>query len=51
MVSADITDVTNLQISARAVIEQLPDGRGDWEESLPESTAQSIIDKKLFGFK
>ena len=51
MVSADITDVTNLQISAREVIKQLPKGRGEWEESLPESTAKSIIDKKLFGFK
>jgi len=51
MVSADITDVTNLQISAREVIKQLPKGRGEWEEALPESTAKSIIDRKLFGFK
>jgi len=51
MVSADITDVTNLQISARDVVKQIPTGRGDWEQSLPESTAKSIIDKKLFGFK
>ena len=51
MVSADITDVTNLQISAREVIKQLPKGRGDWEQSLPEPTAKAIIERKLFGYK
>lgn len=51
MVSADIADVSNLEISAREVIKQIPKGRGDWEQALPEVTAKSIIDRKLFGFK
>ena len=51
MVSADIEDVRNLEISAREIIEQLPNGRGSWEDKLPEQTANSIIEKKLFGFK
>ena len=50
MVSADIQDVANLQISARELVKQIPKGRGDWEKSLPEITAKSIIDRCLFGF-
>jgi hypothetical protein len=50
MVSADIQDVANLQISARELVKQIPKGRGDWEKSLPEITAKSIIDRRLFGF-
>lgn len=51
LVSADIEDVGNLEISAREIIKEVPNGRGDWESKLPEITAQSIIKKKLFGFK
>lgn len=51
MVSANIEDVRNLEISAREVIKELPNGRGDWEQKLPAKTTQSIIDNKLFGFK
>ena len=50
MVSADIVDVANLQISAREIATQIPQGRGDWEKSLPESTAQQIIRRGLFGY-
>lgn len=51
LASADIEDVRNLEISAREIIKQVPKGRGDWEKALPAITAESIIKKKLFGFK
>ena len=51
MVSADIVDVRNLDISAREIVKQIPLGRGDWQERVMEVTAQQIIDNKLFGFK
>jgi len=50
MVSADIKDVGNLQISAREVIKQIPEGDGDWEACVPESVAKRIKEKKLFGY-
>ncbi|WP_113955253.1 TonB-dependent receptor [Arenicella xantha] len=51
MVSADIQDVTNLQISAREVIKQIPHGRGDWENCVPEVVAKRIVERKLFGYQ
>ena len=51
MVSADIQDVRNLDISAREVVKELPKGRGDWERKLPATVTESIIKKGLFGFK
>ena len=51
MVSADIQDVRNLDISAREVVKELPNGRGDWEQKLPAMVSKSIIEKELFGFK
>ena len=51
MVSADIQDVRNLDISAREVVKELPKGRGDWEQKLPAIVTKSIIEKELFGFK
>ena len=50
MVSADIVDVRNLEISAREVIRQIPDGPGEWQTLLPERTSASIIERKLFGY-
>lgn len=50
MVSADIKDVANLQISAREVIKQIPQGPGVWEESVPSSVADHIKEQKLFGY-
>jgi len=51
MVSADIMDVRNLDISAREVIKELRNGRGDWENKLPKEIAQSIIENKLLGYQ
>jgi len=50
MVSADIIDVRNLEISAREIAKQIPNGRGDWEKLVPPTTAERIIEKSLFGF-
>jgi len=50
MVSADIKDVANLQISAREIIKQIPEGSGDWENCVPSSVATQIKQQKLFGF-
>lgn len=51
MVSADIKDVANLQISAREVIKQIPKGPGAWEDCVPDSVATQIKQQKLFGYK
>lgn len=50
MVSSDIEDVRNLEISAREVIEALPKGVGEWEDKLPAETVASIKKNNLFGF-
>jgi hypothetical protein len=41
----------NLHILARELVKQLPNGRGDWEQCLPEGVAEEIIEKRLFGFE
>jgi len=51
MVSADIQNVHNLDISAREVVKELPKGRGDWQKKLPAVVTNSIIERRLFGFK
>ncbi len=51
MVSADIQNVHNLDISAREIVKELPKGRGDWEKKLPAVVSNRIIEKGLFGFK
>jgi len=51
MVSADIIDVKNLEISAREIAKKIPDGKGDWQKLLPAATAKSIIKRKLFGYQ
>lgn len=50
MVSADIVDVANLEISARDIAKQIPMGPGDWQKHVPKSTAKRIVEKKLFGY-
>jgi len=51
MVSADIQNVQNLDISAREIVKQLPNGRGDWEAKVPAEVSKKIIEKGLFGYK
>lgn len=41
----------NLHISSRGLVKQLPRGRGDWEQCVPEAVADEIIKKRLFGYR
>lgn len=45
------SDTDLFKIYSRDVLAQLPQGRGDWENCLPEDTANRIIENKMFGFK
>jgi hypothetical protein len=38
-------------IFSREVLSQLPHGRGNWEQCLPEGVAEEIIKHKLLGFR
>jgi len=35
---------------SREILAQLPNGRGDWEANVPQTIAEQIIERKLFGF-
>ncbi|MDH5353601.1 MAG: TonB-dependent receptor [Gammaproteobacteria bacterium] len=39
------------KIFSREILARLPNGRGDWEKSLPDGVADLIIEHKLFGYK
>ncbi|NND83304.1 MAG: TonB-dependent receptor [Gammaproteobacteria bacterium] len=51
MVSAEIVNVKNLEISARDIARQIAAGESGWQDLVPEVTARSIIERKLFGYK
>lgn len=40
----------NLHILAHELVKRLSNGRGDWEQCLPDGVAEEIINKKLFGY-
>ena len=35
---------------SREILAQIPNGRGDWEASVPAQISQQIIERKMFGF-
>ncbi len=39
------------KIFSREILKQLPNGRGEWEKTLPSGVSKAIINEKLFGFK
>ncbi len=45
------SDKALLSIYSREILAQLPQGRGNWENSLPERIANQIIEESLFGFR
>lgn len=47
----ECSDKALLKIFSREVLNQLPDGRGSWEECLPEGVADEIISQKMFGYR
>lgn len=49
MIASDRYDERHLHISARAIAEEIPRGRGDWEQQLPETVTRQILERKLFG--
>ena len=51
MVSAEVVNEDNLTISAREIVKSLRQGRGNWEQQVPDVVAKKIIDNKLMGFK
>jgi len=44
------SDPSLLEIYSRNLLEQIPQGRGDWENSVAENTAEHIISNRLFGY-
>lgn len=47
----ECSDDALLAIRSRHILDTLPNGRGDWEDSLPEGVAEQIIDQKMFGYR
>jgi len=45
------SDPSLLEIYSRNLLEQIPQGRGDWENSVAENTAEHIISNRLFGYR
>lgn len=45
------SDNALFKIYSRDVLSKIPNGRGDWEDCLPEGTAQRIMQQGLFGFR
>lgn len=47
----ECSDSKLFSIYSRDLLKQLPHGRGDWENAVPEEVAKQIIDNKFFGFR
>jgi len=47
----DSSDTELFNIFSRDVLEQLPHGRGNWEQCVPDGVAEEIIEHKLLGFQ
>ncbi|PIE37648.1 MAG: nicotinate-nucleotide adenylyltransferase [Gammaproteobacteria bacterium] len=45
------SDTDLLRIYSREMLKQISQGRGAWEESLPEGIAEEIIENRFFGFR
>lgn len=50
LIAADGYDENRLHMSARQVIEQIPNGDGDWENALSDEVTALIKERKLFGY-
>ncbi len=47
----ETSDKDLFKIYSREVLKQLPSGRGEWEQSLPEGVADEIIENRFFGYR
>lgn len=45
------SDPELLKIYSREVLQKIPGGRGEWENSVPETAAELIMENRLFGFR
>ena len=51
LTSIDNSDQTLLNIYSRDILKQLSRGPGEWQNALPESVGDAIIQHKLFGYR
>ncbi len=51
IVGIETSDSSLLRIYSRQVLEQIPTGDGDWQDSLPTDIATAISSERLFGFR
>ncbi|GAB2674890.1 TonB-dependent receptor [Aliiglaciecola sp. 3_MG-2023] len=47
----ECSDSALFSIYSRDLLKQLPSGRGEWENAVPESVAEEIIENKFFGYR
>jgi hypothetical protein len=47
----ECSDQQLFKIFSRNILKQLPNGRGDWEQSLPPGVADEIIANRFFGYR
>lgn len=47
----DCSDINLMKIYSRNILAQLPYGPGEWEQQLPEQTADTIVENRLFGYR
>jgi hypothetical protein len=47
----ECSDQQLFKIFSRNILKQLPNGRGDWEQSLPPGVADEIIANQFFGYR
>ncbi|MBT8141347.1 MAG: TonB-dependent receptor [Gammaproteobacteria bacterium] len=46
----ECSDKKLFKIFSREVLQQIPEGRGEWEKLLPAGVAEAIIERRLFNF-
>jgi len=51
LVGLNDVDEKLLDINLANILSEIQKGRGEWEENVPDAVAESIISKKLLGFK
>lgn len=47
----ECSDKELFKIYSREVLKQLPKGRGDWENALPDGVVKEIVENKFFGYR
>lgn len=50
LIAIEKFNAENLHITPRSLAQEIAQGRGGWEDHVPEGVASQIIDRKLFGY-